>query len=130
MTGHGTKFPRKKEQAIAALLSERTIEAAARVIGIGVKTLKRWLKNPDFHEEYRNARLEVVNQTIARLQQNSPAAGTIILKLMADPKVRDEVKFKAAKLILEISLNGIALEHIEERISELEREAKKRKGGK
>src|SRR5258708_23256660 len=130
MSGHGAKFPRTKEQAIAALLSQRTIEGAARVAGIGVKTLKRWLKNPEFQEEYRKARLEVVHQPIALLQQNSPAAGMIILKIMADPKARDETRLKAAKLDLEISLNGIELEDIEEPISELERDAKKRKGGK
>src|SRR5258707_5370534 len=130
MTGHGSKFPRKKEQAIAALLSQRTIEGAARVAGIGVKTLKRWLKNPEFQEEYRKARREVVHQTIACMQQNSPAAGMLILKFMADPKVRDETRLKAAKLNFEISLNGIVLEEIEERISELERDAKKRKGDK
>ena len=31
MTGHGSKFGRKKEEAIAALLTQRNIEEAARV---------------------------------------------------------------------------------------------------
>jgi len=113
MSGHGTTFPRKKEQAIAALLSQRTIEGAARAIGIGVKTLKRWLKNPEFQSEYRKARLEFVHQAISLLQQNSPAAGMTVLKIMADPKARDETRLKAAKIDLDISLNGIALEDIE-----------------
>jgi hypothetical protein len=129
MSGHGTKFPRKKEQAIAALLSQRTIKGAAPVVGIGEKTLKRWLKDPEFQAEYRKARLEVVHQAIALLQQNSPAAGMTVLKIMADPKARDETRLKAAKIDLDISLNGIALEDIEERISELERDAKNRKKG-
>ena len=30
MKGHGTKFGRKKEEAIAALLTQRNIEEAAR----------------------------------------------------------------------------------------------------
>jgi len=33
MIGHGQKFSRKKEQAIAALLSHRTIEEAAKAVG-------------------------------------------------------------------------------------------------
>ena len=128
MYGHGSKFTRKKEQAIAALLSQRTIEGAARLAGIGVKTLKRWLKNQEFCEEYRKARLEVVHQATALVQKNILAAGMIILKIMADPKARDEVRLKAVKLTWDISLNGIALEDLEKRISEIEREAKKRKG--
>jgi hypothetical protein len=57
MTGHGAKFGRKKEEAIAALLSQPSIEQAARVAGIGPKTLLRWLKLPEFQAAYREARL-------------------------------------------------------------------------
>ena len=44
MTGHGSKFGRKKEEAIAALLSHRSIEEAAQAINIAPKTLLRWLQ--------------------------------------------------------------------------------------
>ena len=33
MLGHGAKFDHKKEQAIAALLSHRNVEEAARAVG-------------------------------------------------------------------------------------------------
>ena len=35
MLGNGVKFDHKTEQAIAALLSPRNVEAAARAVGIG-----------------------------------------------------------------------------------------------
>ena len=38
MVGHGAKFGRKKEEAIAALLTQRSIEEAAKSIGIGPQT--------------------------------------------------------------------------------------------
>jgi len=41
MTGYGTKFGRKKEEAIAALLSHRNLEEAARAVGIAPNTLLR-----------------------------------------------------------------------------------------
>ncbi len=56
MTGHGQKFGRKKEEAIAALLSQRNLEEAARVAGVGTKTLLRWLEIPEFQAAYREAR--------------------------------------------------------------------------
>jgi len=43
MTGHGSKFERKKEAAVAALLSHRNIEEAADAIGIAAKTLLRFV---------------------------------------------------------------------------------------
>jgi len=41
MVGHGSKFGRRKEAAVAALLSCRTLEEAARTAGIGATTLLR-----------------------------------------------------------------------------------------
>jgi transposase-like protein len=54
--GHGAKFGRKKEEAIAAPLTQRNIEEAARTAGIGTQTLLRWLKVPEFEIAYREAR--------------------------------------------------------------------------
>jgi transcriptional regulator with PAS, ATPase and Fis domain len=42
--GHGTKSGRTKEIAIAALLTQRNVEKAARVARIGTQTLYRWMK--------------------------------------------------------------------------------------
>jgi hypothetical protein len=46
MKGHGTQFGRKKEAAIAALLIARTIEEAAKSVGIAPNTLLNWMKVP------------------------------------------------------------------------------------
>ena len=53
MAGPGAKFTRKKEEAIAALLTQRNIDEAAKSIGIGTQTLLRWLKIPEFDKAYR-----------------------------------------------------------------------------
>ena len=39
MKGHGAKFSRKMEDAVAALLTQANVEAAARSVGISVATL-------------------------------------------------------------------------------------------
>jgi hypothetical protein len=56
MTGHGAKFGRKMEEAIAALLSHRTIDEAAHSINIAPKTLLRWLRLPEFKAAYLQTR--------------------------------------------------------------------------
>ena len=88
MTGHGAKFGRKQEEAIAALLSNRTIEEAARACNVAYKTLRRWLDNPEFQKRYREARHHAVQQALARLQQSTGAASIVILKLMTSERPR------------------------------------------
>jgi len=56
MTGHGAKFSRKKEAAAAALLTQRTAEDAAKLVGIGSATLRRWQKEPEFQAIFREAK--------------------------------------------------------------------------
>jgi hypothetical protein len=60
MTAPGRgKCPRQAEAAIAALLAEPTIEAAARKAGISESTLLRWLQEPAFKAAFRAARRQV-----------------------------------------------------------------------
>ena len=120
MKGHGAKFGRKKEQAIIALLTQRTTEEAARAAGIGIATLLRWLKDPEFDAEYRAARREAYSQAIARLQQASGAAAATLLKIMVDPKALASVRAKVADSVLDHAAKGIALEDIAVRLAALE----------
>jgi transposase-like protein len=100
MVGHGSKFGRKKEAAIMALLTQRNIEEAARVAGIGKQTLIRWLKLAEFQAAYREARRAAVSQANARMQQACSAAVSTLLKIMVDPSAPAAVRIRAADRIL------------------------------
>ena len=117
MTGHGSKFERKAEQAIAALLTRPSIEDAARVAGVSEKTIRRWLQEPQFNARYLQARRDSVHQATARMQQATGAAGTIILKLMTDPKVPPAVRLRVAECVFEHAIKGVELEDIEARLA-------------
>jgi hypothetical protein len=127
MTGHGAKFGRKKEQAIAALLSQRSIEEAARVAGVAAKTLYRWLEVPEFREEYLKARRQVFFQATARLQQASGAAASIMLTLMLDANVPSSSRLRAADSVLDRGAKGIDQEDLELRLQRLEELEKDKK---
>ena len=99
MRGHGAKFARKKEQAIAALLTHRNIDEAAHAIGVAPATLLRWMKEPELDAGYRDARRQSVHQSVARMQQATGAAGITILKLMTDPNVPTAVRLRAAECV-------------------------------
>jgi transposase-like protein len=124
MLGHGAKFDHKKEQAIAALLSHRNVEAAARAVGISSNTLLRWTKEPEFDAAYREARRTASCQSIARLQDASGAAVTTVLKIMLDSKVSAGTRLRAAEIVLAQTVKAIEIEDIDVRVAELERAAR------
>jgi transposase-like protein len=120
MTGHGAKFGRKKEEAIASLLTHRNVEEAARAIGVDAKTLFRWMKLPEFQVAYREARRDAFGQSIARLQQATSAAVTTLLKVMVDPSSPASAKVRAADSVLDHAAKAIEIEDWEARIAALE----------
>jgi hypothetical protein len=121
--GHGSKFSRKKEEAIAALLTQRNVEEAARVANIGTQTLYRWMKEPEFDAAYREARRAAVSQSNARLQQGSSAAVSTLLKVMVDANTPASARVRAADRILEHAKQSIEIDDIQFRLSALERTA-------
>ena len=123
MTGHGAKFGRKKEEAIIALLSQRNVEEAARSIAVAHKTLLRWMKEPEFAEQYRVAKREAYSQSIGRLQQATSAAATTLLKTMVDPATPPSVRVPAADSIFNHAAKAIEIEDIEARVAALEQAA-------
>jgi hypothetical protein len=129
MKGHGNKFGRKKEAAIAALLVEKNQAEAARVVGIDLSTLKRWLRLPEFIQEYRRARWEVVEQAYARVQQNTPAAASVLLKLMVDPATPASGRIRAALGTFGLAREALDLD-IETRVAELEKNIEASKQGR
>jgi transposase-like protein len=129
MTGRSSAQGRKQEEAIAALLTQRNIEEAAREAGISVSTMLRWLKEPDFDKAYREARRAVFKQSVARMQQACGAAVTTLLKVMVDPTTPASTRIRAADSILDHSEKSIEIEDIEARVADLETAATNQQRG-
>ncbi len=121
MTGHGQKMLRKKEQAIAALLSQPSIGQAAKKVGIGEKTLFRWLQLDEFRLAYKNARRQVVDQTIAQIQSVLSEAVQTLLSVMADSAAPASAKVSAARALLDIGFKVVEIEDLESRIEKIEK---------
>jgi hypothetical protein len=120
MVGHGAKFEQKMEQAIAALLSHRSIEDAAREVGISANTLVRWMKEPKFQAAFRDARRTMFSRAIGRLQDAAGAAATTVLKIMLDPNAPAPTRLRAAEVVLEQAAKAGEMERIEGRLARLE----------
>jgi hypothetical protein len=113
--GHGEKFSRRKEDAIAALLTHRSIEEAARAIGIAAATLYEWMKYPEFKTAWREAKRAAFGQTNMRLHQAAGPAAVIVARVMANPETPPLTCARAASLVLKYGFLA-AEEDIEERI--------------
>jgi hypothetical protein len=123
MAGSGRKLSRKQEEAIVALLSTRSVEEAARACNTPVRTLYRWLDQPDFDRAYRVARRKAFGQATARLQHGSSAAATTLLKVMLDPSRPASTKVRAAECVLTHAAKAIEIEDVEARVEALEQAA-------
>jgi hypothetical protein len=123
MRGHGAKFKRKLDDAVAAMLTQRNVEEAARSVGVSTATLMRWQKEPEFQKTYREARRAAFGQAVARLQQGTSAAATTLLKTLVDAGTPASVKVRAAEAIFNHAAKAIEIEDIEARVTELERAA-------
>jgi hypothetical protein len=121
MRGHGAKFSRKMEEAVAALLTQRNVDEASRSVGISTATLMRSQKEPEFQTAYREARRAAFGQSVARMQQASSAAVSTLLKVMVDANTPASTKVRAADSVLNHSAKAIEIEDIEVRVTELER---------
>jgi len=116
-----SNFTRKKEKAIAALLTTDTIEQAASVAGIAESTLYRWLREPVFLEQYRKARKAAVDQAISTLQERANKAAKALIDIAEDQEMPPSTRVAAAREILQTSIRGIERDDFERRLEELER---------
>lgn len=130
MKGHGAKFSRKKEEAIAALLTQRNVDEAAKSIGISTQTLVRWMQVPEFDEAYRKARRAAFGQATARLQQATSAAVSTLLKIMVDTNAPASTRVRAADSVLDHASKAIEIEDVEVRVAALEQAAELSKQGR
>jgi hypothetical protein len=117
--GHGEKFSRKGEEFIGALLSEPTIQAAAKRVKISPATAARWLNDPGFKERYRAARRESMQRTTARLQSASLVAVEALVRI-AEVGESESARVTAARTILEAAYRGVEFDDVLVRIERLE----------
>ena len=123
MKGHGAKFGRKKEEAIIALMTQRSVDEAAKSIGIAPQTLVRWMKEPEFQTAYREARRAAFGQATARLQQATGAAVQTLLKIMVDSNSPPSTRVRAADSVLNHAKQATEVEDVEVRVAALEQAA-------
>jgi hypothetical protein len=105
--GHGQKLTRKQERVIAALLTEPTHAAAAGKAGVGEATLYRWMAIPQFRDAYRQARREIVEGAVGRMQAATGQAVETLVTVARQGR-REGDRVKAAIALLDRAYRSLA----------------------
>lgn len=128
MAGHGEKLSRKKEQAIAALLAKPSIPEAAKLVGIGERTLWRWLKDESFKSAYSAARAEIVTLVVAEIQNGLTDAIKTLKEIIKNKKAPASARVSAAKAMIDIGMKAVFDEDLKQRIEAIEEILKNNEG--
>jgi hypothetical protein len=109
---------RKREAALAALLSCRTIKQAAKRAKIGERTLRVWLAEDDFRREYAAARRQALEKAISCLHGALGQAVRTLKRRLAGGKEADQIR--AALGIIDRAMTGSELLDLNTKVQELE----------
>jgi hypothetical protein len=121
LAGHGRKPTRLRQQAIAALITQPTVELAARACNVSYSTLNRWLKDEQFTAEIAEARNQVLTAAIDKLKAASYDSVVFLQAVVNSSNAIEANRVNAAKFLVELALRVGAMEQLEQRIRELER---------
>ena len=110
----------RQGKAIAALLSSKTVLAAAQLSGGSVRTLTRWLGEDDFKAALLEAEWEAIDAATRRLIGLQGAAIDTLQETLSDRKALPGIRMRAAQSILDFLMRLRDLRNIEKRLAALE----------
>lgn len=112
--------PERRAAAICAILTTPTNTEAAKVLGVCVRTLTRFMSEPDFRADLDEARRDMFRLTLTKLSGNMGRAIETLYSVLenADASLRDKIAASNALIAL-----GLRTHHdmdLTERIEALE----------
>lgn len=114
------KITPAQTRTIAALLTHRTIEEAAKAAGVTPRTITRWLENRNFCFHLAGAEANVIDQATRQLIALQGDAIQTMAGIMDDGKVSPAVRLRAAQAILDTVIRLRELRNVEARLLALE----------
>ena len=110
-----------QERAIEALLTARSVAAAARDADVGESTLRRWLReDKNFQSKLRGIREEALSHAALQLQNGASKAVGTLYDLIARDKGVEPGRASLVRTALEYAYRGNVYSDIIERMRILE----------
>ena len=108
-----------QHRAVVALLTEPTLQEAAKTAGVNRSTIYRWLQEADFQAAYREARRQAMRRATARLQEISSEAVEVLREVMGDKAQQGAARVGAARIVLDYAAKMTETEDLATSIEEL-----------
>lgn len=111
----------KQQKVLVALLSCPTREAAAARAGVSGRTVRRYLKEEEFLQAYRDGYREIMEDATRRMQLGLNGAVDALLDVAGNSEAPPAARVGAARSILENCARWTEVIDLESRISALEK---------
>lgn len=109
-----------QRKALAALLAEPTVTAAAARAGLAERTLYYYLSDETFKRELRQRQDAILASVTSALVGLSGEAVQVLRAVLSDPKATASVKVRAALGWLKHTRDSVELDVLADRVAALE----------
>ncbi|MGB7069657.1 MAG: hypothetical protein WBD22_09200 [Pyrinomonadaceae bacterium] len=94
-----------KQKVLRGLLEANSIRGAAKTAGLSEETFYRYLRDPEFIKEYRTARRQIVEHSVAQIQRlTSAAVETLERNLHC---TQPAIEIRCAQIVIETAIAGV-----------------------
>ncbi len=114
-----SSLTRRQLYALPFLISNSSIELAAKQSGVSAKQIFDWLNQPAFRQELENRKNEVVTHAVDRLKATASKACETLIGLL-DNAESESVRHRVAIDMLNMTLKFMEFRDVEQRIRKLE----------
>jgi transposase len=109
-----------QEKTVAALLSEPSIDRAAKAAGVSARSVYRWLKEDgEFASSYAAARRQAVQHAAGLLQRHAAVFAGVLLKVATKEDAPEASRVSAAVKGLEFAFRA-SDDNLAERLAQVE----------
>ena len=113
-----------QERAVTAMLTVRSIAAAARAADVGESSLRRWLRQDEnFQTTLRGLREEALSQGALKLQNGVPEAVETLYRLIGRDKGVEPGRASLVRTALEFAYRSSVYNDVMERLKIVEKQA-------
>ncbi len=110
----------KQQQAVIALLQHPNVAEAAKAVGIGERTLWRWIGEPEFAAAVAAAEGGAIDEATRRLVQMQTSSLDVLQAVLDDRRVPIAIRMRAAGMAIDFMLKLRELRNVEARLAALE----------
>ena len=120
MANEKKKITTRQKKAIAALISCKNNQEAAKAVGVGYRTITRWLTDDLFLAELRKAEAAIISGAVRSMIDDLPRNSEVMREIREKQRTPEYVKLRAAQLIDQSLRKWREIQDIEERLTALE----------